>query len=439
MTTGEKIKKQPSFILYLFFGLTTFGASALVFFILFFSGLFKVSVSNQYALVIIGFIYGTSIFSIFILVYNWKIAPERARVLQSHQILTVANETLTYLRQGFNYETIEKVAEIIYKDISADAVAITDNKSIMSFVGIGAQRFKPGAKLSKRSVKSEMEGLETYDIKDKSIYIKEGYNWKGISVPFRIQNRVIGTLEFLYLVPHRFTEKNFIVAKGLGKLLSTQIELSELDKQRNLVLQAEFKALRAQINPHFLFNTLNTIAALCRTEPLKARTLLLRFSDFFRDSLERQSQTTTFEEELRYVNSYLVLEKARFGNKIKIHREIEPAARNVKIPALIIQPLVENAIKHGMSDNSVLNLDLSAKLSENELIISVKDDGVGMKFDDTLLGSSYHEGLGIGLKNVSDRLSALYGSANLISIDSAIGKGTEIILRIPKEEGINVA
>lgn len=439
MTTQNKIKKQPSFIIYLFFGLTTFGASALVFFILFFSGLFQISFSNRYALLLIGFIYGISLFSIFSLIYNWQVAPERARVLQSHQILTIANETLTYLRQGFTPDIIDKVAEIIYSHTNTDAIAITDNKTIMSFVGLGAQRFKPGQVLNKRSIKSEKDGLDIYNIRDKSVYVKAGYDWKGISAPLRMQNQTIGTLEFLYLVPHRFTDKHFIVAQGLGTLLSRQIELSELDKQRNLAFQAEFKALRAQINPHFLFNTLNTIAALCRTEPLEARKLLLRFADFFRDSLERPSQTTTFEEELRYVNSYLVLEKARFGSKIKIHREIEPAARNVKIPSLIIQPLVENAIKHGMADGNVLNLDISAKLNENDLIILVKDDGVGMKLDKTSLDDPEHIGLGIGLKNVCDRLLTLYGSANLISIDSEIGVGTEIILRIPIKAGVNVA
>jgi len=440
MITQKNIKKQPSFILYLIFGLTTLGASALVFFILFFSAFFKVSITNHYALLVIGFTYGMSLFSIFALVYNWRVAPERARALQSHQTLTIASETLKYLRQGFNLETAEKVAEIIYKYSDADAVAVTNNEVIMAYSGAGAYCHKPGdIPLKNSKMEDEIVGnhLQIYNIKDAACCPDKGdFCCTVVSAPLTIEKRPIGALELLFRLPQKVTESHIIVTRGLGKLLSTQLALSELEKQRNLAFQAEFKALRAQINPHFLFNTLNTIAVLCRTEPQKARKLLLRFSEFFRDSLERQSQTSTFEEELNYVNSYLVLEKARFGSKLKIHREIEPAALEVVIPSLIVQPLVENAVKHGMAGGSILNLNLSAKLIGDNLIISVKDDGIGMDLSNISLDAPDYEGLGIGLRNVCDRLSALYDSMKLISIDSEIGKGAEVILRIPDKVGM---
>lgn len=433
--------KQPSSTLYLVLGATTFLASALVFFILFFSGMFRVTFSNTYALLPIGFIYGVSLFSIFALLYKWREAPERARVLQSHQMLTIANETAPYLRHGFSIETVEKVASIILDSTDADAITITDNNSIMAFAGAGAEYHRPGDTLLKpvstKKITSNSD-LSVFTVKEEAgCPDKSDLSWNGVSIPLTIQNRSIGTLDFLYLSPRRLTESHITVAKGLGKLLCTQLELSELDKQRRLAFQAELKALRAQINPHFLFNTLNTIAVLCRTDPQTARRLLLKFADFFRDSLERQSQFSSLEEELKYVDSYLTFEQARFGAKLMVQRNIESATRGVQVPSLVLQPLVENAIKHGMAKRGQLNLALSAKINSKNLIISVKDDGVGIKSDKLPKSHSPNRGLGIGLNNVRERLATLYGSTNLMAISSAEGQGTEVTLKIPIAGGIS--
>lgn len=426
--------KQPSSTLYLLLGATTFVASVLIFIILFFSGMFRITFSNSYALLLIGFIYGISLFSIFALLYKWHEAPERARVLQSHQILTIANEIAPYLRQGFTIETVEKVASIILESTDVDAVAVTDNKSIMAFAGVGSEYHKPGnvfvRPVTKQKKAVNYDDLKIFSYKEEAgCPDKSDISWTGISIPLTIQNRSIGTLDFLYLSPRRLTESHITVARGLGRLLGTQLELLELDKQRELAFQAELKALRAQINPHFLFNTLNTIAVLCRTEPQTARRLLLKFADFFRDSLERQSQFTTFEEELKYVNSYLTLEQARFGAKLKISRDIDPRAGTVQIPSLVLQPLVENAIKHGRAKSGRLNLSLAAKLKNRSLIISVKDNGTGIKSEK--LARQGSKGLGIGLSNIRERLITLYGSPNLMSISSVEGQGTKVVLKIP--------
>ena len=425
--------KQSSSIPYLVLGATPFIASALIFYILVSSDLFNLDNIETFPFLLVGFIYGISLFAIIALLYNWREAPERAKVQQSHQILTIANETAAYLRQGLSSETVKRVVKIILDSTDADAIAISDNKKIMAYAGLGSNDNKIGDPLWDSAVQKSFsaDDLSIYNIKKQSLITGSPKVWTGVSIALKIQKRTIGRLDFLYRTPMKINESHITIARGLGNLLSTELGLSELDKQRGLAYEAELKALRAQINPHFLFNILNTIAALCRTEPRTARKLLLKFSDFFRDSLERQSQFTTLDEELKYVDSYLALEQARFGTKLKIERYIDSKAKNIQIPSLVIQPLVENAIKHGMASSGKLKLALTAKLNAQDLIISVKDDGMGMKESKLPNTSSTHKGLGIGLSNVKDRLSTLYGSNNRLDIDSTLGYGTEVTLKIP--------
>ncbi len=431
--------KQSSSLSYLVLGATPFIASALIFYILVSNDLFNLDNIETFPFLLVGFIYGISLFAIIALLYNWREAPERAKVQQSHQILTIANETAVYIRQGLSSETVERVAEIILNSTDADAIAISDNKQIMAYAGLDSESNNIGEPLWDNAIQKSFsdDDLSIYNIKKQSGVTGSPKIWTGVSIALKIQKRTIGRLDFLYRAPSKITESHITIARGLGNLLSTDFELSELDKQRSLAYQAELKSLRAQINPHFLFNILNTIAALCRTEPQTARELLLKFSDFFRDSLERQSQFTTLEEELKYVDSYLTLEQARFGTKLKVKRYIDSKAKNVQIPSLVIQPLVENAVKHGMSASGKLNLALTAKLDTEDLIISVKDDGIGMKESKLPSSSNAHKGLGIGLSNVKDRLSTLYGSNNRLDIDSTLGYGTEVTLKIPLVGGVN--
>lgn len=401
--------KQPSSVLYIALGAVAIGASVLIFFILFASGIFEVTFNNAAALLLVGVIYGISLFSILFLLYKWHEGPERARAMQSHQMLTIANETISHLRQGFTKETGEEVARIIFDRSDVDAVAITDNTQILAAAGTDI------ASLNAESTK-----------------------WTRTSVPLTVQGNQRGTVEFLYLPPKKLTENRMAVATGLGVLLSTQLELSELDKQQALAVRSELKALRAQINPHFLFNTLNTIAALCRTDPHTARRLIIQFADFFRESLERQNQFTTLNEELRYVHSYLVFERARFGSRLQIDWRIDEDARKARLPSLVLQPLVENAVKHGMGEDGPLHLGLAARIDSQYLFIRVLDDGVGIGSDSlSKIQGQNGKGLGIGLRNVQERLRSLYGVTGLMSIDSKVGEGTEVTLKIPVPGGVN--
>jgi two-component system LytT family sensor kinase len=185
----------------------------------------------------------------------------------------------------------------------------------------------------------------------------------AIVVALEMRGQVVGTLKFYYTSDQFLNETQLAMAEGLARLLSTQLELSELERQTELACEMELKALQAQINPHFLFNTINTISAFIRTDPAEARRLLGRFGALYRRTLERAEDMVSLEEELEFVNSYLELEQARFGERLRVVRDTENEALRVMIPAFMVQPLVENAVGYGMRpDGSVLTVTISAHM-----------------------------------------------------------------------------
>ncbi len=361
---------------------------------------------------------------------------EHSTALQSHLILETANETLPYLRKGLSFESASRVAQIILDRSDASAVAITNLSTVLGFVGLGSDHHVAGSPIITRATKKAIGDDEPEVLTNQADIGCPDLDCplkSAIVVPLDIRGKVAGTLKFYYDHPDKPTESRIALAKGLARLLSTQLELSEIDRQRELASQAELKALHAQINPHFLFNSLNTIAMFTRTNPKEARRLLLQFAEFFRRSLGRQGALVTLNQELDYINSYLALEKARFGDRLRVSEDIDEDAGDCQVPALSIQPLVENAVKHGLEREGRLAIEITAKLTGSELRISVKDDGRGIPCEelDKVLDFGYGKGNGIGLSNVNERLRGLYGEESALKIRSKIGAGTEVSFKIP--------
>jgi len=372
-----------------------------------------------------------------LLLYSWlKDEPEHAKALMSHQILGIANETLPYLRKGLKTESASKVAHIIWKRSDAIAVAITDKMNVLAFRGVGESHHEAGKPIITRATRESLQYNESRILESKADIgcPVEGCPLQAaIVVPLTLKGQAAGTLKFYYSSREKLTESHISVAEGLAKLLSTQLELSEIDRQTELAVQAELKALQAQINPHFMFNTLNTIAMFCRTKPGKARELLIKFDDFFRKSLERPGLLVSFKEELDYVNSYLVFEKARFGKSLQVSQHIDPLALNIRLPALTVQPLVENAVKHGTPADRVLTVNVKAEVTDSEMVVEVKDNGIGIKAQDMdkIFQPGFGKGIGVGLHNVNERLKNLYGQEYGLKVMSAQGTGTIVVLRVP--------
>jgi two-component system LytT family sensor kinase len=199
-------------------------------------------------------------------------------------------------------------------------------------------------------------------------------------------------------------------------------------------MEAEVRALRAQISPHFIYNSLTAIASFVRTDPERARELLLEFADFTRYSFRRHGEFTTLAEELRSIERYLVLEKARFGERLGVTLRIAPEVLPVTVPFLCLQPLVENAVRHGLEQkDGAGHVTITAEDFDREAVISVEDDGVGEDPDKVLRALSGDTSMdSVGLGNVDARLRSTYGDDYGLVVETARGAGTRVIVRVPK-------
>ena len=250
-----------------------------------------------------------------------------------------------------------------------------------------------------------------------------------------------GVIGVLVVVTTRAPGPGLMGAVGeVARYASSQIELAELDASRARLDRAEVLALRAQISPHFIYNALNTIASFVRTDPDRARELVLDFADFTRYSFRAAGQYTTLAEELRNIDRYLRLERARFGASLKIKLQVAPEVLNVVVPFLALQPLVENAVRHGLAGRGGGSIDIVARDEGSDCAITVEDDGVGM--DPELLRSAPADALAdagsgnqsahVGLTNVDHRLRAAFGDDYGLVVETALGAGTKVVMRVPK-------
>src|SRR5450432_394164 len=207
----------------------------------------------------------------------------------------------------------------------------------------------------------------------------------------------------------------------------------KLEEQERLLLQARMEALQNQINPHFLFNTLNSVSSLVRVDPDTARELIIKLATILRRLLHSSDAFVPLQEELEFIDNYLDIEVVRFGrDKLRVVKDLDPLSLDVMVPSMLLQPLVENSIKHGLSSKiEGGSIYLRSRLTDSQLIIEIEDDGVGMGAVNRLERPSGLGGTGIGMANVAERLKVLYGDTAQMTIDSHEGKGTLIRIRLP--------
>ncbi|HTK67777.1 MAG TPA: histidine kinase [Pseudonocardia sp.] len=257
---------------------------------------------------------------------------------------------------------------------------------------------------------------------------------RGLVVsPLEIEGRIVGTLGALTEQP-----PGPVLLRATGQVaryVSSQLELAELDESRSRLALAEVRALRAQISPHFIYNALNTIGSFIRTDPDRARELLHEFADFTRYSFRGGGEFTTLKDELTNIERYVALERARFGDRLNVQLRIAPEVLQVVLPFLALQPLVENAIRHGLAGKpGGGTIILTAENEGAECVISVEDDGVGMdpkKLRDEV-ADAHISGAHVGMGNVDDRMRSTFGDDFGLVVDTAPGAGTKITLRVPK-------
>lgn len=363
---------------------------------------------------------------------------ETAAAYQAQLALRIANKTLKYFRKGFNETTAYETATIIKEMTNVKAVSFSNREGILAHVGVGEDHHFPGSpiktNLTRETIKKGKYSVANFQneigCENENCSLKS-----AIIVPLTEGDKVIGTLKLYKTEENSITKVEKELALGLAQIFSTQIELSKVDFQREMLVKSELKALQAQINPHFLFNAINTIVSLIRTQPDNARNLLIHLGNYFRNNLQEGNDEVELHKEIENINSYLEIEKARFGDKLKIIYNI-PEEIDCLLPPLLLQPIVENAVKHGVLEKiEGGTVEITAIDNEIETELIVKDDGVGMSPE--TLSSLFNEDNNsdsIGLNNVNSRLKNKYGKEYSLKIDSKLNKGTIVTMTIPKKQ-----
>ncbi|MEV8001240.1 MULTISPECIES: histidine kinase [unclassified Streptomyces] len=331
------------------------------------------------------------------------------------------------LRAGLTEESARRSARRLRSLLGTDALCLTDRERVLVWDGAGHHHGK-----------DVMEHLKVLLDNGRDTAFDSGcgdldcpLRW-AVAVPLTVENRVLGAL--VAYAPR----ESAVLARAAGEVarwVCVQLELAELDRSRTQLIEAEIKALRAQISPHFIFNSLAAIASFVRTDPEQARELLLEFADFTRYSFRRHGEFTTLADELHSIDQYLALVRARFGERLSVTLQVAPEVLPVALPFLCLQPLVENAVKHGLEGAVTRSrITISALDAGSEAEVVIEDDGTGMDPERLrqILRGEGGASTGIGLLNVDERLRQVYGDDYGLVIETGVGAGMKITLRLPK-------
>lgn len=334
-----------------------------------------------------------------------------------------------YLADGLDAASAEKAGRHLLELLGADALAIGDVSGVLAWTGTGEQHRGSAARIAAptlREGRPVVADHEAVSCSDPNCPIRG-----AVTAPLVADDRVIGTLT---AYASEVSPGLVRATEQVAQWVSAQLDLAELGRGRTRVMEAELRALRAQISPHFIYNCLAAIASFVRTDPERARELILEFADFTRYALRRGGSFTTLQEELRNVERYLTLEQARFGARLQVSLLIAPEVLPVTVPYLAVQPLVENAVRHGLATKEgVGHVTITATDRGNAAEIGVEDDGVGSDPEQIrriLDGRSRTDSLGLG--NVDARLRQVYGDDAGLVVETAPGAGTKVTFQVPK-------
>jgi two-component system LytT family sensor kinase len=354
---------------------------------------------------------------------------DRVAAASSARALQVAERTLRLLARGIGKETAGELAAIIKEETGVGAVGVTDTERVVGWAGLGADHHLPGNPIASPYTRQS--------IAENQVVFADGVRQRYactvspsctldsmVIAPLQVDGVVVGTVQLFEPRGRRFLNMNKSLGEGLAALLSSQLLIARYQEQKSLLVLSELKLAQAQVNPHFLFNALNTIIAILRRDADRARDLLVHLSNFFRKNLKRSSDVSTLREELEHVGAYLEIEKARFEGRIAVRTEVDPELLALQMPAFTLQPLVENAFKHGLSE----------KLGEGHAVIrAYRREGVAVVEieDDAGAWQEPRENAGLGMQIVDKRVKNLCGDAFGLSVTCVPNESTLVRVRLP--------
>lgn len=341
--------------------------------------------------------------------------------------LHLASRAAKYLRGQVSASDAQRALRSLRELLGVSTLAIATESGVSAVDGGTPTQ-------QQMALAAAVAGLESA----KPQVVRRGDADDAITAPVLIAGRTAAALAAVERTARATTVRATAEA---AEWVAAQLQLGELAASRAALAEAQVRALRAQISPHFIYNALNAIASFITTDPARARDLVLEFADFTRYSFRREGDTTTLAEELQSIDSYLQLERARFGERLHVILQVAPEVLPTPIPFLSLQPLVENAVRHGLEARELGGrVRISARDAGPFVEIDVEDDGVGM--DPAALQAAFSgepSSAHVGLRNVDTRLRQRYGNAFGLTIDTNVGSGMLVRMRIPKTRGEGTA
>ena len=339
------------------------------------------------------------------------------------------------LRDGLTVSSARVLARETQSRLGYDAISVTSRGEVLAHEGPGGDHHGVGKPIPPGAD----DAMRARRVTRLPVGWKHGCDGRdcplrsAIVVPLAIRGEAVGSILLFSEKALQVSDRDRAVGAMLGELVSNELALGELESRTRETADAELATMQAQIEPHFLFNALNTIAAFCRTKPDEARQLVLAFADHCRFSLRRPGAFVTLREELQHVEAYVALERARFGDQLDVEIRASSAALDAEVPPFLVQPLVENAIKHGKVDRP-LRVVVHAEVRFGRLRVTVRDNGKGVarELADTIMDPGVGSGAaGLGLASAAQRVSAFYGDEGRVRVASAARIGTLVSIVLP--------
>jgi two-component system sensor histidine kinase LytS len=366
---------------------------------------------------------------------------EKETALETERALHITEQALPHLRQGLHRDTATKIARLLYDELktAAAAVSISNTEHVLAHIGLGNDHHRPGESLKTRLSQKALKEKEM-QIAYTPEHIQCQHNGcplqAGIILPISQSGEIIGLIKLYYRRPQQIRKVDIVRAEGLAKLFSHQLDVVAAEEMKSLLREAEMRNLQAQINPHFLFNTLHLIQVLIRVDTSLARHITVQLGRFIRANLKSTSRLLIqLEQELEHFFAYLEIVKVRFSHRIAIEYDVDDRISDADIPPFTLQPLAENSLQHGLKRAKSGKLSIRVKKEGERIYFEIRDSGDG--FPEHLLDRlgkiplPSQKGNGIGLYNVNQRLVGMFGESAQLHFHNLPSGGCSVSFSIP--------